>query len=226
MVRLNPKYGQNKTSGLQDIRAKPGNFLVPNFLFPVFLPGNVPLYSQLHKNSYLSKRILPNDCNSTKKKAKHNNQHSRCELLTLSFTSTPYHIVKVIELYGNFRQNLIKSSCLLATPSLTLRRQHDFSSEKLWKSLLVWKTLGFLFISGLFFTADIRLIHLLQQWLQVNLCCKTNQKKCFQSKLFVLQHNVWHVFQTNWEQLPRPSFFWKVYCKKNCKKCSTTVSQI
>ena len=67
-----------------------------------------------------------------KKLAKYNNQHSRSELVTLSFTSTPsYHIVKVIELYGNFRQNLIKSSCLLATPSLTLRRQHDFSSEKL-----------------------------------------------------------------------------------------------
>ena len=83
--------------------------------------------------------------------AKYNKQNSRSELVTLSFTSTPsYHIVKVIELYGNFRQNLIKSSCLLATPSLTLRRQHDFSSEKLWKSLLVWKTLGFLFISGLF----------------------------------------------------------------------------
>ena len=66
-----------------------------------------------------------------KKLAKYNNQHSRSELETLSFTSTPsYHIVKVIELYGNFRQNLIKSSCLLATPSLTLRRQHDFSSEK------------------------------------------------------------------------------------------------
>ena len=25
-----------------------GNFLVPNFLFPVFLPGNVPLYSKVH----------------------------------------------------------------------------------------------------------------------------------------------------------------------------------
>ena len=25
-----------------------GNFLVPNFLFPVFLPGNVPLYITLN----------------------------------------------------------------------------------------------------------------------------------------------------------------------------------
>ena len=162
--------------------------------FPQVGPSSLNSVLNYVKIPTLARKYFQMTLIQQKKLAKYNNQHSRSELVTLSFTSTPYHIVKVIELYGNFRQNLIKSSCLLATPSLTLRRQHDFSSEKLWKSLLVCKTLGFLFISGLFFTADIRLIHLLQQWLQVNLCCKTNQKNCFQSKLFVLQHNVWHVF--------------------------------
>ena len=31
-----------------------GNFLVPNFLFPVFLPGNVPLYFRLTKSTAYS----------------------------------------------------------------------------------------------------------------------------------------------------------------------------
>ena len=40
-------FDKNQVISWQNTLFPAGNFLVPNFLFPVFLPGNVPLYSEV-----------------------------------------------------------------------------------------------------------------------------------------------------------------------------------